>query len=195
MHVKYGLGIAVAAGMAFAALAPSASAMPAGNAHPTLDQSYTCHTPIGDETAIVTVTGKASIKGSKISLKKVVYSFDNNFGVDLTVEAVKASVPDPTTKVAQYKDGSAKAAKKPAGYKGGHDSTGAYVLHAGQLSVPNGSSIKTAALGAKYTATGAPGSEVDFQPGAVSFTVDSPISGTVSCTPDKPVGIIASVTE
>lgn len=196
MRVKYGLGVAVAAGMAFTAFAPSANAMPAPrHLQPAITQSYTCHTPVGDETEALTVTGKASIKGIHISLKKVVYSITNTFGVDLTVEAIKVSVPDPTIKVAKYTNGSAKAAKKPAGYKGGHGATGVYALHAGQLDVANGDTIKTAALSAKYKATGSPGSEVDFQPGDVSFTVDSPISGQVSCTPDKPVGIIASVTE
>jgi hypothetical protein len=196
MNLKLGLGVVAAAAMTVAVAAPAANARPATTqAHPTISQSYTCQTPLGPESEAFTVTGKASIKGKKITLSKVVYSITNNFGVDLTVSKIKVSVPDPTTKVATYNSGSVTAAKKPKGYKPGHDATGSFVDHNGSMDVANGATIKTAALGATYTATGPKGSQVVFQPGALSFHVTSPVQGDVTCTPDKPVGTIATVTE
>lgn len=195
MHVKIGLGAAIATTFALALIAPTADATQASttNAAPTIAQAYSCTTPIGDIDLSGTVTGKATIKGKKISLKKVQYAVTNSVGLDLTIDSIKVYVPDPGS-AAPYKANSVKIAKKPKGWKAGHDATGIFASFAGSEVVANGDNVTVAALSAGYTAKGAKGTVVDFVPGDVTFHVSSPIAGDVSCTPDSP-GTFASVTE
>jgi hypothetical protein len=197
MNVKLGLGVAAVTTLAVAAVAPAASARPAGarSVHPTITQAYTCHTPIGDIGLSGTVTGKAKIKKGTIKLSKVIYSIKNTTGFDLVVDSVKIWTPDPSQSSAPYKKGSVKVAKKPKGWKAGHDSVGIFASHAKSMTIANNDDVTSAALGAKYKVKGEPGTEIDFQPGDVTFHVSAPIEGDVSCSPDDPVGTFASVTE
>lgn len=196
MNLRVGLGVAAVASLAVAGLAPAASARPAVHqVRPAITQSYTCQTPVGDANLSGTVTGKASIKKGVIKLKKVVFAITNSVGLDLVVDHVKVSVADPDHAAAPYKKNSAKTAKKPTGWQAGHDSGGVFASHVGSMTIANGANVTSAALSAKYLVKGSHGTEIDFQPGAFSFHVSSPISGDVSCTPDSPVGTFASVTE
>jgi hypothetical protein len=197
MNGKLGLGVAVAASLVVAAVAPAASARPAvtHQVRPAITQSYTCSTPIGDISLSGTVTGKASIKSGTISLKKVVYAINNSVGFDLVVDHVKISTPDPSKSSAPYKKGSATTAKKPKGWKAGHDKVGIFASHAKSMTILNGQDVTSAALSAKYTVKGEPGTVIEFHPGDVTFHVTSPVEGDVTCMPDDPVGTFASVTE
>lgn len=59
----------------------------------------------------------------KFSLKNVEYSVTDSVGVSLTVDHIRVSTPDPSQENAPYTDGSVKIAKKPAGWRAGHNST------------------------------------------------------------------------
>jgi hypothetical protein len=197
MRMQRSLGLG--GGIALAALtlvAPTAMATHASASQPasTITQPYHCATPLGDADLDATVSGKAVIKGSKISLKSVKYSVTNGIGLSMTVDHVMVWTPDPGKKVARYIDGSVKIAKKPAGWKAGHDATGIFASFPGSQTVKNGDDITVAALSAKYKAKGASGTVVNFVPGDVMLHVSSPLSGDVSCTPDPPQ-TFASVTE
>lgn len=196
MRITHSAGAALAAVALVAAVAPVAAGAtaPSHGVTPRIDQSYTCHTPVGDESFTIGVTGKATIKGSRISLKKVLYTVTNDLGLSITVKKVKVHVPDPAKSLATYKKNSAKVSKKPAGWQAGHDSSGIFAYYPGSQTVPDGKTVSIAALSAKYKAKGAKGDEVDFQPGDLSFTLTSPIQGDVTCTADDPVGTFASVT-
>ena len=177
--------------------APLATATPAGRGHvdPAITQSYTCRTPLGDLGLAGRVTGKASIEGSTITLKKVKYAVTNAAGLSLTLDHIKVWTPDPASKAAKYKSDSVKVAGSPAGWKAGHDAGGVFASFAGSQTVNDGDDLTVAALSATYKAKGASGTVVDFHPGPVTFHVSQPISGDVTCTPDEPVGTFASVTE
>ncbi len=196
MKVKFGLGVAVAATLTLAIVAPSASAKPVADhqAAPAVSQTYDCTTPIGDINLTGTVTGRASIMGKSISLTKVKFAVTNSVGLDLVVENVKVYVPDPSKANAPYKKGSVTIATKPRGWKAGHDSTGIFALFKGQQTIKAGDNVTVAALGAQYTAKGAKGTKIHFASGTVTFTVDSPVSGDVTCTP-SPAVTFARVTE
>ena len=197
MHVKLGLGAAVAAGFAVALVAPSATAARVATPHasPTITQTYTCNTPIGDVSLSGTVTGKATLSGKTISLKNVKYAVTNSVGLDLTIDHIKVSTPDPSKKNAPYKAGTVKVGKTPAGWKAGHDATGSFASFKGSQVVANGDNVTVAPLSAQYSAKGPKGTKIKFTPGPVTFHVSSPVAGDVSCAPDKPVGVFAQVTE
>lgn len=196
MQVKLGRGAAVATAFALATVAPSAAAIQvaAPSVSPMLTQIYTCSTPIGDVSIFVDITGKATVKKGKVTLKNVTYSVNNDLGFDLVIDNVKVSVPDPSKKKAPYVDGSVKVAKDPKGWKAGHDKTGIFALYKGTQTVTNGSSVDVAALSATYSAQGPKGTLVEFKAGMVTFHAQSPVEGDVVCTPDDPAGTFASVT-
>jgi hypothetical protein len=191
LGVTIGIVVAAVTLMAPSALATQPGVSPVSQ---TVTQPYHCTTPLGDADLSATVTGKAVIKGSKISLKAVKYSVTNSVGLSLTIDHVMVWTPDPGKKAAKYVDGSVKVGKKPAGWKAGHDSSGVFASFPGSQTVANGDDITTAPLSAKYKAKGASGTVVDFVAGDVTLHVSSPLSGTVSCTPD-PAETFASVTE
>jgi hypothetical protein len=196
MRMKLGYGAAAASVFALALIGPSAVAAHAGGSHasPAITQPYSCDTPIGPVDLTGTVTGKATIKGTKISLKSVKYSVTNSTGFALTIDHVNVSTPDPSQTDAPYKDGSVKVSKKPKGWKAGHDSVGVFASFKGSQDIANGADVSVAATSAQYKSKGASGTVVDFKPGDVTFHVSAPIAGDVSCTPN-PAGTFASVTE
>jgi hypothetical protein len=170
-------------------------AAPAGASSQT--QAYSCSTPIGTQSSNVTVAGSASINTTtkKISLTGVKFTITNTFGVTFSANNVKISIPDPNKTSAPYVAGSAKVATSPAGWTAGHDSTGVFALHSGTITVANGQTVSNAALSAKYSDKGPAGKVIKFHPGTVSFSLTSPITGSVTCHPTAPVITIASVTE
>jgi hypothetical protein len=197
MNVRLSMAGATVSVLALAVVAPAASAQTVAGpaARPSITQSYDCQTPVGQETLSASVTGKASIKKGKIVLKKVVYAVTNSTGFDLVIDSAKLSTPDPNAADAPYAKKSAKVKKKAAGWTAGHDSSGVFAAFSGSMSIPDGSDVMSAPLSAKYAVKGPHGTEIDFQPGDVSFHVTSPLKGDVTCTPGDPVGTFASVTE
>ncbi len=185
-------------GFAAAAMAitPALSVAPAG-ASPDVSAGYSCSTPIGTESANVTVVGTASVANGIIGLKNVKFTITDNLGFSLTIDNVKVHVPDPNKVSAPYRAHSAKVGSAPAGWTAGHDTHGLFALHSASITVANGMTVSNAALSGKYTDKGPAGTVIAFKPGLVSFKVTSPItiSGSATCTPTTPVPKIASVTE
>lgn len=169
-------------------------AAPAGAAS---TQAYSCSTPIGTESGTATISGKAVLNATTkvITLSAVKFSIKNTFGLTISGNNIKVSVPDPNTTSAPYITGSAKVATTPAGWTAGHGTTGLFALHKGTLTFANGSTISNAALSGRYKDKGPKGTVISFKPGTVSFNLTSPISGTVTCTPSGTVVTFASVTE
>ena len=151
-------------------------------------QSYTCSTPIGDVTLIGTVTGKAKIKGKTISLKKVVYSITNSVGLDLTVDHVKISTPDPSPASAPYKKGSVKVPRSPRGGRPVTTRREYSPRYAKSMTIKAGDDVTSAPFSAKYTAKVDRAPRSTSSPGDVSFNVSAPVAGDGVLHPGRTSG-------
>ncbi len=185
------IAVAAASGVAF--VVPSFTTVSLAATPASLSQTYTCSGGGVTERGTVVVSGGAAINSAHttVKLKNAVYTVTFNMGFTVTVTDVVLHVPDPSG--VSYKANSAKVTT--AGWTAGHDSNGAFASFAGPATVANGATIPSAALSAKYKLTGSAGTVVKFKPGLVTFTLTSPISASVVCTPNAPVGTFASVTE
>jgi hypothetical protein len=163
----------------------------------TINQSYFCNAGFETFTETNSVTGTARLNATTkvISVNGVVFTFINNTITAFTGNGLKMYVPDPNKTSAPYKTASAKAGTTPPGWTAGHDATGVFALFAGSFSIAPGGKMTNAPLSASYIDKGPKGTKISFKPGRITFKQTSPISGTVSCTPNSPVGIFASVTE
>jgi hypothetical protein len=183
------ISAAAVAGAAF--VLPSFTTVSTAATPASLRQSYTCAGAGVSETGTAVVSGKAAINSSRttVKLKNAVYTVSNNTGFTATVTNVVLHVPDPSG--VSYKANSAKVTTP--GWTAGHDSHGAFARFAGPATVAAGATIPSAPFSAKYEVTSADHTVIDFQPGLVTFTLTSPISAHVVCTPNAPVGTFASV--
>jgi hypothetical protein len=163
----------------------------------TITQSYFCNAIFETFTETNSVTGTARLNATTkvISVSGVVFTFNNNTLSPLTGNGLKMYVPDPNKTSAPYKAFSAKAGTTPPGWTAGHDATGVFALFAGNFSIPPAGKMSNAPLSASYIDKGPKGTKISFKPGRITFKQTSPISGTVNCTPNTPVGTFASVTE
>ena len=164
-----------------------------------ISQSYRCSAAGIAKVATATVSGTATIvpatKGNDIQLSNVVFSVSNGFGVTATGRNFKVHVPDPNRTKAPYILKSANVATTPAGWTANHDGNGAYAAYVGTITIPNGGTVTSAALGALYTDKGATGTVISFLPGTITFNLQKPVAAPVTCTPVKPVASFAQVTE
>jgi hypothetical protein len=156
-------------------------------------QDYSCSTPIGDVIETVGVSAKAEPAGNRLKLKNVKYAFVNNFGIDITVNDVHFSVPDPNKRDAPYRKGSAAVADDPPGWQAGHQGGQIFEQHAGDLDVAEGETIPVAALSAGYGSKGPKGTVVKWKAGPFSFFVVD--GGPIDCKPIAPFRTIASISE
>jgi hypothetical protein len=163
----------------------------------TVTQNFKC-TAIGPVTPSfnASVTALATInKTTKvITLKSVVFTIHNTFGVSATINSIKFEVNDPNANSAPYVTGSVKAATLPAGWTAGHD-TGIFVEHAASETFKALATLKTAALSANYTDVGPVGTVINFTAGDLTFNITSPVTQSETCTPSTPEKIMAHVTE
>jgi hypothetical protein len=180
---------AVVAGAAF--VVPSFATVSTAATPGSLSQSYTCAGGGASEVGTAVVSGKAAVNSTHtaIKLKNAMYAVTNSTGLTATVTNVVLHVPDPSG--VTYKNGSATVTT--AGWTAGHDSNGAFASFAGPATIAAGATIPSAPLSAKYKVSSAAGTVVKFHPGLVTFTVTSPFSFKVVCTPNAPVGTFTSV--
>ncbi len=202
MYVKIALGAAIAGTLASVAVgatlvAPSADGMsaPAGRLA-SITQKFHCTTPVGDINENITVTGSAKASHAQLLLRRVTFTFLNDFGTDVTINKIRFSVPDPDQVNAHYQAGSAAVTKSPKGWTAGHKGvTGIFMYYPGTQVLANGGIIEVPQLSASYAASGPKGTLVEWKPGDFSFNLKSPDAGVISCSPQKPIQTFASITE
>lgn len=180
--------VALAGTALLAAGAPSAGAA-------TVTQTYRCSSSLGSLSTSVKFSGTATLATKTIKLSNVKVTVSNTTTTTASIDKVSINVPDPNKTSAPYKSGSVKVGSTPAGWTAARTTQGIAARHAGTITFKAGATLTNAPLSAAYTDKGPKGTVISFHPGVVSFTLTSPISTAVTCTPTSPKKTIASVTE
>jgi hypothetical protein len=173
---------------------------PAAPVGATVDivQGYTC---TGGVAANVTITGAAAVSGEestgakeKVTLKNVLFTVTNPFGVAITVKHIVVSVPDPAT--VTFVSGST-AGGPPWVFA--HVPPNSTDTHLGVIPVvPAGGTFSSALMKIKYfdSGTDPPGPGViNWFGGTIRFKVTAPAanSGNYVCVPGAPVAFATVV--
>jgi hypothetical protein len=163
----------------------------------TVNQPLVCSSIDGVTPSITAaVQAKATLnKTTKvITLSGVEFSMRNTFGISATISDIKFELNDPNNTSAPYVANSAAVAATPAGWTAGHD-TELFEQFAGSQTFKAFAVLSTAKLSASYTDLGPAKTVIKFTMSPVTFTLDSPVQASVTCTPKTPEQVIAKVSE